>query len=167
MKKSPIIPSVVFMVAAAGCMMSCQRVDGKNALKISIRHINPDGLHRNPAFSQVVVTEGKVRTVYVGGQNSVNSAGFIIGEKDLRAQAEQVFKNLEIALAAGGAKLENVVKWNVYVVQGQPVEPAFDVFQRVWGGRPDPPVITLVYVPGLADPDFLLEMDAVAVVPEE
>jgi enamine deaminase RidA (YjgF/YER057c/UK114 family) len=61
--------------------------------------------------------------------------------------------------------LEHIVKWQVYVVQGQPMQPSFAVFQRIWGTRPNPPTITLLTVAGLAHPDFLLEMDAIAVVP--
>jgi len=45
--------------------------------------------------------------------------------------------------------------------------PAFEVFQRVWGARPDPPLITVVFVSGLAQPDYLAEIEAIAVVPEE
>lgn len=71
-----------------------------------------------------------------------------------------------IALAAGGASLEHVIKWNVYVVAGQPPQPAFEVFQRVWGNRPNPPLITVLYVSGLANPDYLMELEAVAVVPQ-
>ena len=77
-------------------------------------------------------------------------------KEDLRSQARLLYR-----------LLENVVKWTIYIVEGQPMEPAFGVFQQVWGRRPNPPAITLVYVSGLADPDFLLEMDAVAVVPVE
>ena len=133
----------------------------------SIQYLNPDGLHKNPAFSQVVVTQGNVRTVYVGGQNAVDASGAIVGNGDIRAQTEQVFRNLEVALTAGGAKLENIVKWNVYIVQGQSAQHGFEVFKRVWGNRPNPPLITLLYVSSLAHPDFLVEMDAIAVVPED
>lgn len=108
---------------------------------------------------------GLAKTVYVGGQNAVDASGAVVGKGDLKAQTEQVFKNLQIALEAGGAKLENVVKWNIYVVEGQAIEPGFAVFQRVWGNRPNPPVITTVYVAKLANPDFLVEIDAVAVLP--
>jgi enamine deaminase RidA (YjgF/YER057c/UK114 family) len=52
------------------------------------------------------------------------------------------------------------------VVQGQSLQVGFEVFQRVWGDRPNPPVITFMFVAGLAHPDFLAEMDVVAVVPE-
>jgi enamine deaminase RidA (YjgF/YER057c/UK114 family) len=52
-------------------------------------------------------------------------------------------------------------------LQGQPPQPAFDVFQRVWSNRSNLPLITLLFVSGLAHPDYLMEIEAVAVVPEE
>jgi hypothetical protein len=59
------------------------------------------------------------------------------------------------------------IKWNVYVVQGQPLQLRFEVFQRVWGRRPNPPAITGMFVAGFAHPDFLVEIDVVAVVPQQ
>jgi enamine deaminase RidA (YjgF/YER057c/UK114 family) len=109
---------------------------------------------------------GSVKTVYVGGQNAVDATGSIIGKEDIKAQTEQVLKNIQTALSAGGAQLEHVIKWNLYVVQGQPLQAGFEVFQQVWGRRPNPPAITMAFVAGLANPDFLVEMDAIAVVPE-
>ena len=132
-----------------------------------VQHLNPEELHENPAYSQAVVTIGNIKTVYVEGQNAVNTSGEVIGKGDIAAQAEQIFKNLETALATGGARLDHIIKWNIYVVQGQPPQPAFEVFQRVWGNRPNPPLITLLFVSGLAHPDYLMEIEAVAVVPQE
>jgi enamine deaminase RidA (YjgF/YER057c/UK114 family) len=86
----------------------------------SVEHLNPDGSHKNPAYSQVVVATGDVQTVYVGGQSAVDTAGNVAGRDDIKVQAEQIFVNLETALAAAGARLDHVVKWNTYVVQGQP-----------------------------------------------
>jgi enamine deaminase RidA (YjgF/YER057c/UK114 family) len=134
--------------------------------KGKVQHINPDTLNRNPAFTNVVVTSGPVRTIYVGGQDAVDASGAIVGKGDLKAQTEQVFRNLQTALAAGGAQLEHVIKWNLYVVQGQSLQAGFEVFQRIWGKRPNPPAISFMFVTGLANPDFLVEMDAIAVVPE-
>jgi enamine deaminase RidA (YjgF/YER057c/UK114 family) len=136
-------------------------------MKGQISYLNPDGLHRNPAFSQVVVTSGRTRTVYVGGQNAVDAAGGIVGKGDMRAQAEQVAKNLRVALASGDARVEHVVKWTVYVLHGQPLGPAMGAFQQVCGQLLNPPTISVVFVAGLAHPDFLLEVEAVAVIPEE
>jgi len=61
--------------------------------------------------------------------------------------------------------LEHIVKWNIYVLQGQSLQEGFEVFQHVWGNRPNPPAISVMFVAGLAHPDFLAEMDAIAVVP--
>jgi enamine deaminase RidA (YjgF/YER057c/UK114 family) len=131
-----------------------------------VQHLDPEGLSKNPAFTNVVSVSGRVRTIYVGGQNAVDPSGEIVGKGDIAAQTEQIFRNRETALRAAGAGLEHVVKWNIYVVAGQPLQPGFEVFQRVWGQRGNPPVITGVMVSGLAHPDFLVELEAVAVVPE-
>ena len=131
-----------------------------------VQHINPDDLSKNPASANIIVVTGQVKTIYIGGQDAVDASGTIIGKGNIKQQAEQVLNNLQVALKAGGAELEHIIKWNVYVVQGQPLQPAFEVFQRVWGRRPNPPTITVMFVSGLANPDFLVEMDAIAVVPQ-
>jgi enamine deaminase RidA (YjgF/YER057c/UK114 family) len=130
-----------------------------------VEHLNPETLHHNPAFTQAVAVSGAVKTIYVGGQNAVDASGAIVGRGDITAQAEQVMHNIQAALAAAGAGLEHVIKWNIHLLQGQPVQPGLEVFQRVWNGRPNPPAITGIWVAGLAHPDFLLEIDAIAIVP--
>ncbi len=131
-----------------------------------VQYINPPEL---PAFgySNVVVVQGAVKTVYIGGQDAVNAKGEVVGVGDVAAQTRQVMDNIEVALAAGGATLENVIKWNVYLVQGNDFMPGFKVFQERWGGRPNPPAVTGIMVPGLARPEYLVEIDAIAVVPEK
>lgn len=131
-----------------------------------VQFINPAELNQNPAFTNVVVVTGPAKTVYVGGQDAVDGSGSIVGKGDLAAQATQVLKNIEIALAAAGARLEHIVRWNLYVVQGQSLRAGFEAFQRFWGDRPNPPAISFFFVAGLAHPDFLMEMDAIAVVPQ-
>jgi enamine deaminase RidA (YjgF/YER057c/UK114 family) len=156
-------------VVLAGVLVGCAPANGQNEntpMKGSVQHLNPAGLHRNPAYSQAVVVSGDVRTVYVGGQNAVDSAGGLVGKGNIKAQTEQVLRNVEAALAAGGARLEHVVKWNVHIVQGQPLQPGFEAFQRAWGDRPNPPIVTMAFVAGLASPDFLVEIEATAVVPQ-
>ena len=130
-----------------------------------VEHLNPAGLHPNPAFTQAVVVSGPAKTIYVGGQDSVDADGNIVGKSDMAAQTEQALKNLEIALRAAGAGPEHIVKWNIYIVQGHDLMPGFIASQRFWAGRPNPPAITGVIVAALAHPDFLVEIDAVAVVP--
>lgn len=143
--------------------MSQQPTQGKG----QVEFINPDTLNKNPAFTNVITVSGPVKTVYVGGQDAVDASGSIVGKGDIKRQTEQTLKNIEAALAAGGARLEHVIKWNLYIVQGQPLRAGFEAFQRFWGNRTNPPpAITAMFVAGLANPDFLIEMDAIAVVPE-
>lgn len=136
-------------------------------MKGKVQHLNSDGPHKNPAYSQAVVVTGNVKTMYVGGQNAVDTEGTVIGKGDVKAQTQQVLKNVETILAAGGARLEHVIKWNVYMVEGQPLPPGFEAFQSAWGDRPNPPIVTMSFVAGLANPEFLVEIDAIAVVPQE
>jgi len=131
----------------------------------TVEHINPPGLLQSPAFSQVVTVTGPVRTVYVGGQNAVTAEGEMVGVGDVAAQTEQVMANVQTALAAGGADLGHVVRWTVYLVQGQDLGAGFAAFQRAWGDRSDPPLVTVAVVAGLAHPQALVEVEAMAVVP--
>jgi enamine deaminase RidA (YjgF/YER057c/UK114 family) len=135
------------------------------AMNGRVEFLNPAGLPKNPAFSNVAVVSGSVRTIYIGGQDAVDAEGNIVGIGDLAAQTEQVLRNLRTALEAAGAEPGHVVKWNVFIVDGQDFTTGYAAFQRVWGDRPNPPVITAAVVKGLAHPDFLVEMDAIAVVP--
>lgn len=128
--------------------------------------LSPDGLVKNPAFSNVAVVSGQVRTIYIGGQDSVTADGEIVGKGDLATQTTQILANVRTALAAAGAGPEHVVKWNLFIVEGQDVRQGYEAFQRVWGDRTAPPLITAAFVSGLAHPDFLVEIDAIAVVPE-
>ena len=131
-----------------------------------MRYINPDSLNKNPAFTNVVVVvEGNVMTVHIGGQDAVNASGEIVGKGDIAAQTEQVLANVRAALAAGGAGPEHIIKWNIYIVEGQSQQAGFGAFQNAWPEVPNPPAITAGFVSALAHPDFLVEMDAVAVVP--
>jgi enamine deaminase RidA (YjgF/YER057c/UK114 family) len=132
----------------------------------SVRYINPDTLNKNPAFTNVVVVEGNVKTVYIGGQDAINASGEIVGKGDIVAQTEQILANVRAALEAGGARPEHIIKWNIYVVEGQSLQAGFAAFQNAWPQTPNPPAITGVFVSALAHPDFLVEMDAVAVMPQ-
>ncbi|MBA2597911.1 MAG: RidA family protein [Chloroflexia bacterium] len=135
-------------------------------MQLTITHVNPEGMHNNPAFTQAVIVEGNARTIYVGGQNAAAADGQIVGDT-LEAQTEQVFKNLETVLAASGATLHDIVKWTIFVVQGHDIAPGFGVFQRVWGTSARPPAISMAFVASLANPEFLVEIEAIAVTGQE
>jgi enamine deaminase RidA (YjgF/YER057c/UK114 family) len=131
---------------------------------MGVEHLNPEGLIQNPGFTHAIAVSGPHKVIYVGGQNAVDVGRNIVGKGDIKAQTHQVFRNLEVALAAGGATIEDVVKWNVFVVHGQSGHEGFQAFQETWGDRPNPPTISVLYVAALAHPDFLVEVNAVAVV---
>jgi enamine deaminase RidA (YjgF/YER057c/UK114 family) len=126
-------------------------------------YLNPESLVRNPAFSQAVVVEGAAKTIYVGGQNGVRSDGTVVGDT-LAEQTRQALRNLEAALAAAGATLKDVVRWNIAMVAGHNAAEGFAAFREVWGDASDPPAISVHVVSGLANPRFLVEIDAVAVL---
>jgi enamine deaminase RidA (YjgF/YER057c/UK114 family) len=125
-------------------------------------HLSPETLFSNPAFSQAIVVREPAATIYVGGQNAVTVDGEVVGD-GLREQTVQTLKNVQAALAAGGAEITDVVRWTIAVVDGNPVEEGFGAFMETFGLQPDPPTIVVHVVAGLADPRFLVEIDAIAV----
>jgi enamine deaminase RidA (YjgF/YER057c/UK114 family) len=75
----------------------------------------------------------------------------------------QAFANLEAALAAADASIEDVVRWTIAVVDGQSIEEGYSAFMERYPALTDPPAISVHVVAGLADPRFLVEIDAIAV----
>lgn len=125
---------------------------------------NPEGMVKPGAYTPAISVSGG-RTVYVSGQVSQDAAGNVVGKGDLLAQTEQVYKNLGIALAAAGASFADVVKLNVYVVGYQPEHRALlQSVREKHVSKDQPPASTLIGVQALARPEFLVEIEAVAVV---
>jgi enamine deaminase RidA (YjgF/YER057c/UK114 family) len=127
---------------------------------MAVEHIQPEGLSSPPAYSQVVKAGN---TIYVAGQVSQDEHGQLVGPGDIVAQANQVFENLAKALAAAGASFSDVVKFTTYVTDPRYREALRDVRSKYLGNNP-PPASTLVVVAGLALPEYLLEIEAVAVI---
>lgn len=130
----------------------------------NIRHINPEGLFKSPAFSQMVITEGPGKTIYIGGQDAVNAKGELVGKGDLTAQTEQVMRNIITALASCGATLNDVVKLTIYIVQGQDPVLGYKTAAPFMSEVKAPPAITGLLVSALAHPDYLVEIDATAFI---
>ena len=128
----------------------------------SIEFINPEGLSKNPAFSQVAVTKGNGTTIYIGGQNAITKDLEIVGEGDIASQTEYILKNIETALMSCDATLDDLFKLTIYIVQGQDIRKGFTGAQSFLKKLKHPPVITGVVVAGLASPDYLVEIEAVA-----
>src|SRR6476661_8022042 len=80
-----------------------------------IKRTNPPTLSAPTGYTHVVEVTGPVKTIYVAGQVALDKDGKVVGAADMKAQTEQVFKNLEAALGAAGAHFADVVKMNTYV----------------------------------------------------
>ena len=125
--------------------------------------VRPDGLFNNPAYTQVMKTTGTT-TVYVSGQVALDATGATVGAGDLAAQTEQVMANLKIAVEAAGATLADVVKVTTYVVGYQPEHRAVITAARASYFPDGFPASTLIGVQALAAPEWLIEVEAVAVI---
>ena len=127
------------------------------------KFINPEGMVRPGTYTPIVATRGG-RTLYVAGQVAQDEKGGIVGPGDLAAQAEQVYKNVGLALKGAGATFNDVVKITVYVVNMKPEHR--DLMGQVRArhvSKDNPPASTLVGVQALAKPEYLVEVEAVAV----
>lgn len=127
--------------------------------------INPPDLNPPVGFSHVAVaTPG--RTVYVSGQVSVDATGQVVGKGDFRTQVERTFENLGTALAAAGATFADVVKVTYFVVGLTPEHiPVVREVRRKLLNADHPPASTLVGVSALVVPEWLIEIEVVAVLP--
>jgi len=129
------------------------------------RVFSPPQLPPTVGYSHLAeVTGGKI--VYIAGQVAMDASGNIVGSGDYRVQLDQVFVNLRTALEAVGAGFRNVVKLNYYIVDSVD-RSQFFAYREVrdrYVDTANPPVATVVIVRGLFRPEFLVEVEAIAVV---
>jgi enamine deaminase RidA (YjgF/YER057c/UK114 family) len=111
-------------------------------------------------YSHVVVVEGK-RTLFISGQLARDRHGNAVGKGDMRAQLRQVGENIKAALEAAGATLDHLVKTTTYVTDIEEYFKHVDVRMEYFRAVP---TSTTVEVRRLAHPDFLVEVEAIAVV---
>lgn len=133
------------------------------------QHLNPPELFSGLkyGFSQVVASEGG-RTVYVSGQVAWDAEQQVIDPGDLRAQTWQSLRNLQTALQAAGGALSDVVALRIYIVQSEIGDTrAISEGLKEFFPSESAPASTWIGVASLADPDFLIEIEAVAVIEEE
>jgi enamine deaminase RidA (YjgF/YER057c/UK114 family) len=130
---------------------------------VTIRFINPAGLVRSPAYTQVVEVATPGPTVYISGQLGTAPDGKLAG-RDFRAQAEQVFANLGTALASVGAGFFDIVKIDSYLADIAHL-PILREVRALHLNPMAPPASTTIAVSGFALAGALLEVEAVAVVP--
>jgi len=127
-----------------------------------VKRTNPPELSKPTGYTHVVEVTGPNRTIYISGQIAFDKDGKVVGAGDMKAQAEQVFKNLQAALAAAGAKFSDVVKMNSYITDMSKVQAVRDVRAKYFADTT--PASTFVQVAGLVRPELLLEIEVIAVV---
>ena len=131
-----------------------------------IERLNPAGMHSNPAYSQGVSVPAAARYIHVGGQNGVDASGTIVGVGDLAAQTAQALANLATVLRAGGAAPEDLIGVTVYLVGDADLRAAFGAWAGFWQDRAAPPIVKVLRVAGLANRNFLIEIEAIAAIIE-
>lgn len=132
---------------------------------MKITYSNPSSMAQHPGLSQCVLLEGsESRTLMIGGQNAVNIRGEVVGGDDIKVQAEQVYKNLCICLEENGFSFDDVVSWKATVPKDANAELAYQVLMpKIAARKTRPPIISYARVVALSNPDWLLEIEAVAI----
>ena len=126
-----------------------------------VKRSNPPALSTPTGYTHIVEVTGPNRTIYISGQIAFDKDGKVVGAGDMKAQAEQVFRNLVAALTAAGATFAAVVKMSCYFTDMSRVQAVRDVRARYF--KDATPASTFVEVKGLVRPELLLEIEVVAV----
>jgi enamine deaminase RidA (YjgF/YER057c/UK114 family) len=156
------MPKRLILFALALCAVAATA----RADDFAVERLRPQGLFASPMFSQVTtVIEGKL--IFVSGQVSWDDKGKVMFPGDLRAQTRQTFENMKIALAAAGATIDDVLKFNIYVVNLDREKWKIVGEERAKYVNPEKaPASTMVGVQGLVLEELLIEIEAVAVIPD-
>jgi enamine deaminase RidA (YjgF/YER057c/UK114 family) len=129
------------------------------------QHLNPPELFnsRQYGFSQVVSAQGG-KTIYLSGQVGWDARQQMTGLGDLAAQTRQALRNIVIGLRAAGASLEDIVSMRIYILTSELVNSAAISAALLEFFPENPPATTWIGVQALANPDFLVEIEPVAVI---
>lgn len=127
--------------------------------------INPPDIFRHPGFSRVVTVEGPMKLIFVAGQTASDVNYRCVAQGDLRAQYIHVMETLKRLLAAAGATFDDVVYRRTFVldvdaykkIAADPTTPRYFKSEQMPGS-------TMIGVTRLSDPEFLIEVDLLAVV---
>jgi enamine deaminase RidA (YjgF/YER057c/UK114 family) len=131
---------------------------------MAVEFLNPPALGKTYGWTQVV-SHGPGKMIHISGQAALDAGGNLIGKGDLKRQTEQTFENLRLALAAAGATWADVIVTRLYVVNLKPEHvPIIREIRGRYVSAERPPASTLVGVTALVGPDWLIEIEATAVL---
>ena len=120
--------------------------------------INPSTIHQPTGYTHVVKSGN---TVFIAGQVAMDKNGQVVGEGDIEAQTRQALANLEAAVKAAGGKKEDILSITTYILDRDDL-PGLRKARE--GFFDNPPASTLLVISGLARPEFLIEIEARAVI---
>jgi 2-iminobutanoate/2-iminopropanoate deaminase len=130
---------------------------------LGIEVINPKTVSKpiKPTFSQAVKVTGKT-FLFISGQVSVDKEGNTIGKGDVKAQTRQVIENIRTLIENAGGTIKNIIKVTVYLVDMEHFDAVHEVRKEYF--KESPPASTLVQVSRLVSVDWLIEIDAIAIL---
>lgn len=128
---------------------------------MTIQSFQPSSLRPTTSTSQVVVGHGRI--VVTSGQVALDRENRLVGPDDFKAQAIQVFENIGLALGAAGAGYEHVVRLGAFLTNRSQVDSYREIRSLYF--KPPYPTSTAV-IAELVLPEFLIEIEAMAVIPE-
>ncbi|MFQ5880319.1 MAG: RidA family protein [Dehalococcoidia bacterium] len=120
--------------------------------------LNPAAVHKPTGYSHAV---RKGNTLYLAGQVPLDSQGRLVGPGDIQAQTEQVIANIKAVVEAAGGGLDDIVKMTVFTTN-MAYRPVIAEVRSRYFGADSLPASTLVMIPSLAQPEFLVEIETVA-----
>ena len=131
---------------------------------MGLQRLTPTGLFKPAAYTQVIIASGR-RMVFIAGQVSIDAQGKLVAPGDFAGQVKQVFANLRTALEGAGATPADVTKITIYVVDYKPeLRLLLGEARAAVFGPATLPASTLVGVQALAEPGYLIAVEAIAVI---
>lgn len=148
--------------ASAQAKRTSQGEERKMPNETNFQLLIPNTMPKSVGYSQLaLVTGGTV--VFIAGQVALDKSGNVVGEDDFKAQIQQVFENLKAAVEAAGGSFNDVVKLNSYFLDFSHLSDFREVRDKYINVK-NPPASTAIQVPRLFRQEFLVEVEAVAVV---
>ena len=163
------IPRRTFIAAAAAMVAAPAAAQStsteKTEMSSELVYVNPETMHKNPAFSQGIIIPAGMRMLIIGGQNAVDQRGEVVGKGDIAAQTTQALDNLIKVLEAAGGTLDNLVRVGLLLRDDADLNAGFGAWMAKAGQLKNPPTVTAAFVARLASPDYLIEIEATAALP--
>ena len=118
----------------------------------------------NGHFSQATTIEARGRLVFISGMTARRPDGSIAGIGDISEQTRQVCENIKAAVEAAGGTLDDIVRVDVYVRNMEHFDAIHAVRRQYF--KPPLPASTMVEITKMTSPDYLIEINAIAVIPK-